>query len=92
MELAHFRPHKRKTLKKTPGKSSSYPFHKPEENHPPGKDTAKKIPNVIGKAVKYAKSAKTKKVTFLFCSSWIKFLFSVSGTRCVALLKHVISH
>ncbi|XP_071913575.1 uncharacterized protein [Coffea arabica] len=60
-ELAHFRRHKRKTVKKTPGKNMNYPFHKPEENHPPGKDTSKKISNAIGKAVNYAKSAKSKK-------------------------------
>ncbi|KAK9164271.1 hypothetical protein Syun_005173 [Stephania yunnanensis] len=60
-ELAHFRSHKRKSMKKTPGKSSNYPFHKPEENHPPGKDTTNKIPKLIGKAKNYAGSAKTKK-------------------------------
>ncbi|KAK9129748.1 hypothetical protein Sjap_010235 [Stephania japonica] len=60
-ELAHFRRHKRKSLKKTPGKSSNYPFDKPEENHPPGKDTTNKIPKLIGKAKNYAGSAKTKK-------------------------------
>jgi len=38
-KFAHFRRHKRKALKKTPGKAISYPFHKPEENHPPGKDS-----------------------------------------------------
>ncbi|KAK7367346.1 hypothetical protein VNO80_09357 [Phaseolus coccineus] len=61
LKLAHFRRHKRKTLKRTPGKSMSYPFHKPEENHPPGKDTTKKISNIIGKAANYAGSAKSKK-------------------------------
>ena len=39
LKLAHFRWHKRKALKRTPGKSMNYPFHKPEEHHPPGKDT-----------------------------------------------------
>ncbi|XP_034683442.1 uncharacterized protein LOC117912818 [Vitis riparia] len=61
LKLAHFRRHKRKTLKKTQGKSTNYPFHKPEENHPPGKDDTKKISNLIGKAAKYASSAKSKK-------------------------------
>lgn len=61
LKLAHFRRHKRKTLKKTPGKTTSYPFHKPEENHPPGKDSTKKISNLIGKAARYAGSAKSKK-------------------------------
>lgn len=61
LKLAHFRRHKRKTLKKTGGKTTNYPFHKPEENHPPGKDSTKKISNLIGKAAKYAGSAKSKK-------------------------------
>ncbi|RYQ79992.1 hypothetical protein Ahy_Scaffold1g106701 isoform B [Arachis hypogaea] len=61
LKLAHFRRHKRKTLKRTPGKSTNYPFHKPEENHPPGKDSTKKISNIIGKAANYAGSAKSKK-------------------------------
>lgn len=62
LKLAHFRRHKRKSVKKNPGKTSSYPFHKPEENHPPGKDSTKKISNLIGKAANFANSAKTKKV------------------------------
>lgn len=61
LKLAHFRRHKRKTLKKVPGKTTTYPFHKPEEHNPPGKDTTKKISNLIGEATKYASSAKTKK-------------------------------
>nr|KYP66914.1 hypothetical protein KK1_013225 [Cajanus cajan] len=61
LKLAHFRRHKRKALKRTPGKAMSYPFHKPEENHPPGKDSTKKISNIIGKAANYAGSAKSKK-------------------------------
>ncbi|KAF8406490.1 hypothetical protein HHK36_008579 [Tetracentron sinense] len=59
--LAHFRRHKRKSLKRTPGKTTNYPFHKPEENHPPGKDSTKKIAGLIGKAANYAGSAKSKK-------------------------------
>lgn len=68
LKLAHFRRHKRKALKKIPGKSIAYPFHKPEEKHSPGKDVTKKVSNAIDKAVNIAKSSKTKKVrcpTFL---------------------------
>ncbi|KAG8383387.1 hypothetical protein BUALT_Bualt04G0007200 [Buddleja alternifolia] len=61
LKLAHFRRHKRKTLKKIPGKTTNYPFHKPEEKHSPGKDVTKKVSNVIEKAVNIANSAKTKK-------------------------------
>ncbi|GAB2282792.1 hypothetical protein Dimus_017327 [Dionaea muscipula] len=60
-QLAHFRRHKRKVLKKISGKNSNYPFHKPEENLPPGKDSTKRISNLIGKAANYAGSAKAKK-------------------------------
>ena len=65
LKLTHFRRHKRKTLKKMPGKSITLPFHKPEENHPPGKDSTKKIPNLIGKVTERAKSSKFKKVRFV---------------------------
>ncbi|KAB5556828.1 hypothetical protein DKX38_007737 [Salix brachista] len=61
LQLSHFRRHKRKTSKKSNGKTTSYPFHKPEENHPPGKDSTKKISNLIGEAAKYAGSTKSKK-------------------------------
>lgn len=64
LKLAHFRRHKRKALKKIPGKSVTYPFHKPEEKHSPGKDVTKKVSNVIDKAVNIAKSSKTKKVIY----------------------------
>lgn len=60
-QLAHFRRHKRKISKRTNAKTVNYPYHKPEENHPPGKDHTKKISNFIGKAAKYAGSAKAKK-------------------------------
>ncbi|XP_039011395.1 uncharacterized protein LOC120140478 isoform X3 [Hibiscus syriacus] len=60
--LSHFKRHKRKPLKRIPGKATIYPFHKPEEHHPPGKDDTKKISNFIGKAAKYASSAKSKKL------------------------------
>lgn len=71
LKLAHFRRHKRKTLKRVVGKNTNYPFHKPEEHHPPGKDSTKKISNFIGKAANYAGSAKTKKVIIAnqMCSS-----------------------
>lgn len=62
-QLAHFRRHKRKTLKKMPGKNTNLPFHKPEEHLPPGKDSTKRISNLIGKATKYAGSAKSKKTS-----------------------------
>ncbi|XP_062102505.1 uncharacterized protein LOC133812717 [Humulus lupulus] len=61
LKLAHFRKHKRKTLKKTPGKSLTLPFHKPEEKNRPGKDSTKKIPNLIGKVTERAGSSKLKK-------------------------------
>ncbi|KAI9109659.1 hypothetical protein K1719_019289 [Acacia pycnantha] len=61
LKLANFKRHKRKASKRIPGKTMNYPFHKPEENHPPGKDSTKKISNIIGKAVNYAGSAKHKK-------------------------------
>ncbi|CAJ2646476.1 uncharacterized protein LOC123910381 [Trifolium pratense] len=61
LKLAHFRRHKRKTSKKITGKTTNYPFDKPEENHPPGKDSTKKISNIIGKAANFAGSAKSKK-------------------------------
>ncbi|KAH6810210.1 FG-GAP repeat-containing protein [Perilla frutescens var. hirtella] len=61
LKLAHFRRHKRKAMKKLPGKNTNYPFHKPEEKQSPGKDVTKKISNVIDKTVNMAKSAKTKK-------------------------------
>lgn len=66
LKLSHFRRHKRKTIKKTPGKNSNYQFHKPEEKTSPGKDVTKKVSNVIEKAVNIAKSAKTKKVRFIY--------------------------
>lgn len=62
LKLAHFQKHKRKTLKRMPGKTAySNTIHKPEENSPPGKDTTKRISKMIGKAVNYAKSSKIKK-------------------------------
>lgn len=63
-KLAHFRRHKRKLLKKTTGKSATHPFHVPEENQAPGRDSTKKIPRLIGQAANYAGSAKSKRVKF----------------------------
>ncbi|KAL0904280.1 hypothetical protein M5K25_026367 [Dendrobium thyrsiflorum] len=61
LELAHFRKHKRKPLKRMPGKSSTNPLHLPVENNPPGKDSSNKIARAIGKAASYAGSAKKNK-------------------------------
>ncbi|CAL9080094.1 unnamed protein product [Musa textilis] len=61
LQLSNFRRHKRKLLKKTPGKGTTSPFHKPIDHNPPGKDSSNKIARVIGKAADYAGSAKTKK-------------------------------
>lgn len=73
LELAHFMRHKRKSLKKTSGKSISYPFHKPEENHPPGKDSSKRIPKIIGSAANIVGSAQSKKVraNHVFIALWM---------------------
>ncbi|XP_031494569.1 uncharacterized protein LOC116260391 [Nymphaea colorata] len=60
-ELAHFRKHKRKIVKKTQGKGTLYSFNKPEENHAPGKDAGNRIAHAIGKAADYAASNKGKK-------------------------------
>lgn len=65
MQLSNFRRHKRKSLKKTPGKGTTSPFHKPIDHNPPGKDSSNKIARVIGKAADYAGSAKTKKVELM---------------------------
>ncbi|PKA53478.1 hypothetical protein AXF42_Ash020901 [Apostasia shenzhenica] len=60
--LAHFRRHKRKLLKKTPGKPLTSFLHMPAENNPPGKDSSNKIARAIGKAASYAGSVKPKKL------------------------------
>lgn len=52
-------------MKKQAGKSTTFPFHKPEEHTPAGKDLSRKIPKLIGKAARYAGSAKPKKVKAL---------------------------
>nr|CAD1843570.1 unnamed protein product [Ananas comosus var. bracteatus] len=61
LHLAHFRRHKRKSLKKTPGKTVATTLHKPVEHNPLGKDRSNKIAKAIGKAADYAGSAKSKK-------------------------------
>ncbi|GJW94209.1 SGNH hydrolase-type esterase domain-containing protein [Tanacetum coccineum] len=68
LKLAHF---ERKAVKKTPAKTSSFLFHKPDENHPLGKDSSKKISNLIGKAADFANSAKTKKFYFDFSMTYL---------------------
>lgn len=83
LKLAHFRRHKRKAVKRTPGKTSNYPFHKPEENHPPGKDSSKKISNLIGKAANFANSAKTKKVKFDICLGELLSITWVLAVVCL---------
>lgn len=83
LTLANFRRHKRKTLKKVAGKSTSYPFHKPEEHHPPGKDSTKKISNLIGKAANYAGSAKSKKVSA--AEHINKFMHAVSPGNVICI-------
>lgn len=60
-KLAHFRRHKRKTLKKNSGRNSNHLSYKLEEKIPPGKDSTKRISNMIGKVATYAGSAKAKK-------------------------------
>uniref|UniRef100_A0A0E0MDH5 FG-GAP repeat-containing protein n=1 Tax=Oryza punctata TaxID=4537 RepID=A0A0E0MDH5_ORYPU len=61
LQLAHFRRHKRKALKKTPGKAVVNNVHKPSEHNPPGKDVSNRLANVIGKAADMANSNKIKK-------------------------------
>ncbi|KAG8076389.1 hypothetical protein GUJ93_ZPchr0006g45823 [Zizania palustris] len=61
LQLAHFRKHKRKPLKKTPGKAVVNNVHKPSEHNPPGKDVSNRLANVIGKAADMANSNKIKK-------------------------------
>lgn len=96
LKLAHFRRHKRKILKKMPGKSITIPFHKPEENHPPGKDSTKKIPNLISKVTERAGSSKFKKVSFvnntgfefpiMNTPSKFGFFFFFSCSQCLMFL------
>ncbi|XP_047310479.1 uncharacterized protein LOC124914052 [Impatiens glandulifera] len=62
LKLAQFRKHKRKKLKRINGKTTiKSPFHKPEDMDTPGKNTAGRVSNLIGKATMYAGSAKSKK-------------------------------
>lgn len=65
LQLAHFRRHKRKLQKKNLGRTTINHLHAPVEKHAPGKDSTNKIANVIGKAAKYANSAKAKKVNVM---------------------------
>ncbi|CAA7391968.1 unnamed protein product [Spirodela intermedia] len=61
LQLTQFRRHKRKLQKKNLGRTTINHLHAPVEKHAPGKDSTNKIANVIGKAAKYANSAKAKK-------------------------------
>ncbi|KAJ0968484.1 hypothetical protein J5N97_025401 [Dioscorea zingiberensis] len=81
-ELAHFRRHKRKSLKKMPGKVTNNPFHTPVENHPPGKDPSNKIATIIGKAANYAGSAKSNKVGSLFLGKGVNDTFLYLCREC----------
>lgn len=61
LQLAHFRRHKRKSLKKITGKTSMNPSHKPSEKSPLGKDSSSKTATAIRKAADMANSAKGNK-------------------------------
>jgi hypothetical protein len=62
LQLAHFRKHKRKQVKKTPGKAVINSVNKPIEHNPPGKDASNRIPRALGKAADMAGSNKARKV------------------------------
>lgn len=61
LQLAHFRKHKRKQVKKTPGKAVINSVNKPIEHNPPGKDASNRIARALGKAVDMASSNKARK-------------------------------
>ncbi|KAL6873520.1 hypothetical protein ACP4OV_013602 [Aristida adscensionis] len=61
LQLAHFRKHKRKQVKKTQGKAAISSMHKPIEHNPPGKDASSRVAKVIGKAADIAGSNTAKK-------------------------------
>jgi hypothetical protein len=62
LQLAHFRKHKRKQVKKTQGKAIINSINKPTEHNPPGKDASNRIARVLGKAADMAGSNQVKKV------------------------------
>ncbi|GJN39428.1 hypothetical protein PR202_gb28546 [Eleusine coracana subsp. coracana] len=61
LQLAHFRKHKRKQVKKTPGKAIINSVNKPIEHNPPGKDASNRIARALGKAADMAGSNQVKK-------------------------------
>lgn len=61
LQLAHFRKHKRKQVKKTPGKAVINSINKPIEHNPPGKDASNRIARALGKAADMASSNKARK-------------------------------
>ncbi|RCV23336.1 hypothetical protein SETIT_4G290700v2 [Setaria italica] len=61
LQLAHFRRHKRKQVKKTQGKAAINSVNKPIEHNPPGKDASNRIARVLGKAADIASSNKVRK-------------------------------
>ncbi|GJS25331.1 FG-GAP repeat-containing protein [Tanacetum coccineum] len=76
----------KEVVKKKPAKSSSFPFYKPDENHPPGKDSSKKISNLIGKAANFANSAKTKKLW------WVPNVVVAHGNEGIKVLHLAFGH
>jgi hypothetical protein len=62
LQLAHFRKHKRKQVKRTPGKAVINSVNKPIEHNPPGKDASNRIARALGKAADMANSNKARKV------------------------------
>ena len=72
LQLAHFRKHKRKQLKKTQGKAVVNNVHKPSEHNPAGKDDTNRLTKAIVKAADLAGSAKGKKVHEFFMSVHLK--------------------
>lgn len=66
-ELAHFRKHRRKLVKKSQGKNSNSASEKPAAKIVPGKDAnGNPIAKVVGKAADLAVSAKTRKQQFMY--------------------------
>ncbi|PUZ58932.1 hypothetical protein GQ55_4G002200 [Panicum hallii var. hallii] len=61
LQLAHFRKHKRKQVKKTQGKAVINSVNKPIEHNPPGKDASNRVARVLGKAADMASSNKARK-------------------------------
>ncbi|CAN6200408.1 unnamed protein product [Urochloa humidicola] len=61
LQLAHFRKHKRKQVKKTQGKAAIDSVNKPIQHNPPGKDASNRIARALGKAADMANSNKGRK-------------------------------